>query len=220
MSNNTQNAVTSQEPLLTPDDSRYVMFPIQHNDIWEMYKKSIDSFWHTGEVSLAQDMNDWIKLNEDERNFIKMILDLNALLGRTNDYQYMEMTGRTRSINRGSWSLEALQEALGDPASHHAKIFQRLSRSLQLRAKHPAFLPASEQRFIAGSNDYLMFLRHDAHQRLLIVASFVSHAQTIDWPDAVAVEGAEAVDVLSGEGIDANTAISLGGFQVMWLELP
>lgn len=147
-------------------------------------------------------------------------LYLNALLGRTNDYQYMEMTGRTRSINRGSWSLEALQEALGDPASHHAKIFQRLSRSLQLRAKHPAFLPASEQRFIAGSNDYLMFLRHDAHQRLLIVASFVSHAQTIDWPDAVAVEGTEAVDVLSGEGIDANTAISLGGFQVMWLELP
>ena len=51
MSDNTQNAATSQEPLLTPDDSRYVMFPIQHNDIWEMYKKSIDSFWHTGEVS-------------------------------------------------------------------------------------------------------------------------------------------------------------------------
>ena len=60
MSDNTQNAATQQEPLLTPDDSRYVMFPIQHNDIWEMYKKSIDSFWHTGEVSLAQDMNDWI----------------------------------------------------------------------------------------------------------------------------------------------------------------
>ena len=35
----------------------------------------------------------------------------------------MEMTGRTRSINRGSWSLEALQEALGNPASHHTKIF-------------------------------------------------------------------------------------------------
>ena len=64
-----------------------------------------------------------------------------------------------------------------------------------------------------------MFLRHDAHQRLLVVASFVSHAQTIDWPDALAVKEGEVVDVLSGEGIDANTAISLGGFQVMWLEL-
>lgn len=62
------------EPLLQPDDNRYVMFPIQHNDIWEMYKRSIDSFWHTGEISLAQDLNDWNKLSEDEKNFIKMIL--------------------------------------------------------------------------------------------------------------------------------------------------
>jgi|TARA_B110000093_G_scaffold19200_1_gene17497 ribonucleoside-diphosphate reductase subunit M2 len=39
-----------------------------------MYKRSIDSFWHTGEISLAQDLNDWNGLTDDERNFIKMIL--------------------------------------------------------------------------------------------------------------------------------------------------
>jgi ribonucleoside-diphosphate reductase subunit M2 len=66
--------VQNTEPLLQPDENRYVMFPIQYNDIWEMYKRSIDSFWHTGEISLAQDLNDWNKLNDDERNFIKMIL--------------------------------------------------------------------------------------------------------------------------------------------------
>lgn len=66
--------VQNLEPLLQPDENRYVMFPIQYNDIWEMYKRSIDSFWHTGEISLAQDLNDWNKLNDDERNFIKMIL--------------------------------------------------------------------------------------------------------------------------------------------------
>lgn len=66
--------LTNVEPLLQPDENRYVMFPIQYNDIWEMYKRSIDSFWHTGEISLAQDLNDWNKLNEDEQNFIKMIL--------------------------------------------------------------------------------------------------------------------------------------------------
>jgi len=62
------------EPLLKPDENRYVMFPIQHSDIWDMYKRSIDSFWHTGEISLAQDLNDWNGLTDDERNFIKMIL--------------------------------------------------------------------------------------------------------------------------------------------------
>jgi len=39
-----------------------------------MYKRSIDSFWHTGEISLAQDLNDWNTLKTDEQNFIKMIL--------------------------------------------------------------------------------------------------------------------------------------------------
>ena len=146
-------------------------------------------------------------------------LYLNALLGRSNDYQYMEATGRTRSINRGSWSLEALVDALEDSASHHAKIFQGLSHSLRLRSEQSAFLPASQQRFIAGSGDYLMFLRHNTHQRLLVVASFVSHAQVIEWPDALSSVTGVAVDLLSGEDIEANAAISLGGFQVMWLNL-
>lgn len=62
------------EPLLTPDDNRYVIFPIQHDDIWKMYQKAVDSFWIVQEVNLAQDMNDWNSLTEDERHFIKMIL--------------------------------------------------------------------------------------------------------------------------------------------------
>lgn len=74
MSDNNTVTANTMEPLLAPDDNRYVMFPIKYNDIWEMYKRSIDSFWHTGEISLAQDLNDWNKLNDDERNFIKMVL--------------------------------------------------------------------------------------------------------------------------------------------------
>ena len=66
--------VQNIEPLLQPDENRYVMFPIKYNDVWDMYKRSIDSFWHTGEISLAQDLNDWNKLSDDERQFIKMIL--------------------------------------------------------------------------------------------------------------------------------------------------
>ena len=64
------------EPLLTPDDNRYVMFPIKHNDVWDMYKRAIDSFWIVNEVNLAQDLKDWNGLNEDERNFIKMVFKI------------------------------------------------------------------------------------------------------------------------------------------------
>jgi len=74
MSEITKPAPITTEPLLTPDENRYVMFPIKYPDIWDMYKRSIDSFWHTGEVSLAQDLNDWEKLTKDEQQFIKMVL--------------------------------------------------------------------------------------------------------------------------------------------------
>jgi ribonucleoside-diphosphate reductase subunit M2 len=65
---------TFVEPLLKSDDNRYVLFPIKDNDIWLMYKKSVDSFWVVPEVDLSKDLGDWDKLTPDEQNFIKMIL--------------------------------------------------------------------------------------------------------------------------------------------------
>jgi ribonucleoside-diphosphate reductase subunit M2 len=62
------------EPLLKADDSRYVMFPIKDNDIWKMYKKSVDSFWVAQEVDLSKDLGDWKTLSQDEKHFISMVL--------------------------------------------------------------------------------------------------------------------------------------------------
>jgi ribonucleoside-diphosphate reductase subunit M2 len=62
------------EPLLAADDNRFVMFPIQHNDIWEMYKKQVDCFWRAEEIDLTKDLKDWDSLSQDERFFISMIL--------------------------------------------------------------------------------------------------------------------------------------------------
>ena len=62
------------DPLLTPDDNRFVMFPIADNDIWKMYKKQVDCFWRAEEIDLSKDMAHWETLNADERHFISMIL--------------------------------------------------------------------------------------------------------------------------------------------------
>ena len=63
------------EPLLKKNKNRFVIFPIQHHDIWEWYKKSEASFWTAEEIDLHQDLSDWAnKLNDDERYFIKHIL--------------------------------------------------------------------------------------------------------------------------------------------------
>jgi ribonucleoside-diphosphate reductase subunit M2 len=62
------------EPILKPDDNRFVMFPIKHNDIWEMYKRQVDCFWRSEEIDLSKDLGDWEKLSSDEQHFIKMII--------------------------------------------------------------------------------------------------------------------------------------------------
>jgi len=62
------------DPLLMPDDNRFVMFPVMHEDIWQMYKKQVDCFWRTEEIDLTKDMNHWETLTDDERYFISMIL--------------------------------------------------------------------------------------------------------------------------------------------------
>jgi len=65
---------TPNDIILTPNDNRYVMFPIQDNDIWKMYKKQIDCFWRTEEIDFSKDLTDWAKLSADEKYFISMVL--------------------------------------------------------------------------------------------------------------------------------------------------
>jgi len=63
------------EPILEENPNRFVLFPIQHNDIWAEYKKSQACFWTAEEIDLSQDMTDWQdKLNNDERHFVKHVL--------------------------------------------------------------------------------------------------------------------------------------------------
>jgi ribonucleoside-diphosphate reductase beta chain len=51
-----------------------VLFPLQHLDIWEYYKKAQASFWTAEEIDLQQDLADWEKLNAGEQHFVKHVL--------------------------------------------------------------------------------------------------------------------------------------------------
>ncbi|GMH85598.1 hypothetical protein TrVE_jg5188 [Triparma verrucosa] len=62
------------EPLLMENPGRFVLFPIQHEDIWEMYKKAEASFWTAEEIDLAHDAKDWASLSANERHFVSHIL--------------------------------------------------------------------------------------------------------------------------------------------------
>ena len=62
------------EPILKENSNRFVLFPIEHDDIWSYYKKAEASFWTAEEIDLGQDLKDWDTLTGDERHFIKHVL--------------------------------------------------------------------------------------------------------------------------------------------------
>ncbi|XP_037382805.1 ribonucleoside-diphosphate reductase subunit M2 [Talpa occidentalis] len=62
------------EPLLKENPRRFVVFPIQYHDIWQMYKKAEASFWTAEEVDLSKDIQHWETLKPSERHFISHVL--------------------------------------------------------------------------------------------------------------------------------------------------
>ena len=80
MSDSTKNIniiskdLDKDEPILIENPGRFVLFPIQNKEIWEMYKKHMASFWTAEEIDFSTDMRDWEKLNKDEKHFIKWVL--------------------------------------------------------------------------------------------------------------------------------------------------
>ncbi len=66
------------EKILVENPGRFVIFPIEHNDIWEFYKQHQAAFWTAEEVDLTNDIRDWEKLTETEQYFVKNVLSFFA----------------------------------------------------------------------------------------------------------------------------------------------
>jgi ribonucleoside-diphosphate reductase beta chain len=66
------------EKILTENPGRFVIFPIQYNDIWEYYKQHQAAFWTAEEVDLTNDIRDWENLSDNEKYFVKNVLSFFA----------------------------------------------------------------------------------------------------------------------------------------------
>ena len=69
-----QDYLESSEPMLLPTLDRFTVFPIEHENLWTMYKKAQMSNWTAEEIDFSKDMDDWVSLSENEQHFIKYIL--------------------------------------------------------------------------------------------------------------------------------------------------
>lgn len=66
--------MNTEEPLLIPDDTRFVVLPVKYQDLYQMYKSAVACFWTAEEVDLSKDLGDWVKMTKDEKHFISLIL--------------------------------------------------------------------------------------------------------------------------------------------------
>jgi ribonucleoside-diphosphate reductase beta chain len=64
----------SIEPVLIESKNRYTVFPIEHHEIWKLYEEGVGNFWTVEEIDFSRDMDDWKKLSDNERYFIKNVL--------------------------------------------------------------------------------------------------------------------------------------------------
>ena len=62
------------DPILHGDETRWVTFPIQHPQLWDMYKRAVASFWTAEEIDLSRDAGDYAQLTESEQYFVKHVL--------------------------------------------------------------------------------------------------------------------------------------------------
>ena len=67
-----------EEKILKENPNRFVIFPIEHNDIWEFYQQHQAAFWTAEEVDLTNDIRDWENLTDNEKYFIKNVLSFFA----------------------------------------------------------------------------------------------------------------------------------------------
>lgn len=110
------------DKLLTVSEARFCLFPIEHQEIWDFYKKAEASFWTVEEVDLAGDLRDWDKLSEDEQYFLSHVLAFFAASdGIVNENLVINMMSQVQLAEaRCFYMFQAMMENI------HSEMYGRL----------------------------------------------------------------------------------------------
>ena len=74
LNNVSDYSADEDEYLLKSENNRLTTFPIKNPEIWKAYEIQQALFWTAKEIDFSKDYNDFLKLNQNEQHFIKMVL--------------------------------------------------------------------------------------------------------------------------------------------------
>ena len=182
-------------------------------------------------VSLFDALKGTVK-GEDEHNIarflcsqtIAMALEgipafyIHSLLATSNDYEGVEKSGHNRAINRHRWNYDALQEALADETTQHAKVFNAMRELIGIRTRQPAFHPNATQFTLHLGEKLFGFWRQSVDRTQSIFAINNVTDETLEIP-AMALNligGERWIDLISGETVD-EARIGFAPYQCRWI---
>lgn len=69
------------EPILKPENGRFAMYPIQHNDLYQHYKKMEEVIWNAQKLDFTKDYLDFMTdLNPDQQLLAKNFSEIFAIM--------------------------------------------------------------------------------------------------------------------------------------------
>ena len=146
---------------------------------------------------------------------------IHSLLATPNDQAKVEQTGHNRSINRHQWDSDQLQQALADPESNQAWVFNALKELMALRSQQPAFHPNATQYTLQLQNPAILGLwrqSRDRAQSIFCLHNLSDQSQTIAPSEINLICTDDWCDLMSNEAVSENAQlIELAPYQTRWI---
>lgn len=145
---------------------------------------------------------------------------IHSLLATHNDLKGVEETGRSRSINRHRWDIDALKEELKNPDSNQAKVLPELLRRIGIRSRQPAFHPNATQFTLQLGEAFFAFWRQsrDRAQSIFAIHNMSAEPQTLRLSDLNLISIDRWVDLLSDRAFeDLQEEVVLEPYHCLWL---
>jgi len=140
-----------------------------------------------------------------------------SLVGSTNYFEGVKLTGVNRSINREKVNYKLLEELLITDGNSEKIIFSSYKRLISIRINEAAFNPFGKFEFLDLDKKLFVILRHsvDEEEHILAIHSFSKEKMTIKLPKELTKN---ATDLLSDKKYMINTEIEIDPYQVLWLK--
>ena len=145
---------------------------------------------------------------------------LHSLVATPNDYERVASTGHKRSINRRQWHLDELIELLNDEQSHHHRVYEELTRLIEIRRQQAAFHPNATQFTLHISDEVFGFWRQSIHreQSVFCLHNVTLQPQQIELSELNLTVTDHWRDLLSGGHYDnAHGLVELAPYQSLWI---